>query len=82
MHSYLYQFSHPVYPLIAALFCVPLILLPVSASKLMGAALMMVLCPVILLIISRRLFGGVNGDVVGASNEITRACVILALALI
>jgi adenosylcobinamide-GDP ribazoletransferase len=82
MHSYLYQFSHPVYPVIAALFCAPLILLPVSASKLMGAALMMVLCPVILLIISRRLFGGVNGDVVGASNEITRACVILAIALI
>jgi cobalamin synthase len=28
------------------------------------------------------LFGGVNGDIVGASNEITRACVILTIALI
>ena len=44
--------------------------------------MVMVVCPVILLVVSKRLFGGVNGDVVGASNEITRACVILALALI
>jgi adenosylcobinamide-GDP ribazoletransferase len=42
----------------------------------------MVACPVILFILSRRLFGGVNGDIVGASNEITRALVILAIALI
>jgi cobalamin synthase len=28
------------------------------------------------------LFGGVNGDIVGASNEITRACVIITIALI
>ncbi len=82
MHSFLHQYSHPVFPLIAALFCIPLVLFPVSPSKLAGAALVMVACPVILLTVSKRLFGGVNGDVVGASNEITRACVILALALI
>jgi adenosylcobinamide-GDP ribazoletransferase len=82
MHSFLHQYSHPVFPLIAGLFCIPLVLFPVSPSKLAGAALLMVACPVILLIVSKRLFGGVNGDVVGASNEITRACVILALALI
>jgi adenosylcobinamide-GDP ribazoletransferase len=82
MHSYLHQYSQPAFPLIAALFCIPLVLLPVSLSKLAGAALVMVVCPVLLLIVSKRLFGGVNGDVVGASNEITRACVILTLALI
>jgi adenosylcobinamide-GDP ribazoletransferase len=42
----------------------------------------MVACPLILFIVAKRLFGGVNGDVVGASNEITRACVILALVFI
>jgi adenosylcobinamide-GDP ribazoletransferase len=42
----------------------------------------MVFCPIVLLLISKRLFGGVNGDVVGASNEITRAVVILCMALI
>jgi adenosylcobinamide-GDP ribazoletransferase len=37
---------------------------------------------VILLGIAKRLFGGVNGDVVGASNEITRAMVIVVFALL
>jgi adenosylcobinamide-GDP ribazoletransferase len=82
MHSYLYKFSKPYFPFIAALFSIPLVFLPVSPLKLAGAAIAMVVCPVILSIISKRLFGGINGDVVGASNEITRACVILTIALI
>jgi adenosylcobinamide-GDP ribazoletransferase len=82
IHSYLHQFSHPYFPALAALLCIPLVLLPVSPMKLAGAGIMMVLCPIVLLLISRRLFRGVNGDVAGASNEITRACVILAMVLI
>jgi len=82
MHSYLHRFSRPYFPLIAALFCIPLVFLPVSPLKLAGAATAMVVCPLILFIVSKRLFGGVNGDIVGASNEITRAMVILAIALI
>jgi adenosylcobinamide-GDP ribazoletransferase len=82
MHSYLHQFSQPYFPFIAALFCIPLVFLPVSPLKLAGAAMAMVVCPAILSIISKRLFGGVNGDIVGASNEITRACVIITIALI
>jgi adenosylcobinamide-GDP ribazoletransferase len=35
----------------------------------------------LMLLRSRRLFSGVNGDVVGAANEIVRAGVILLLAL-
>jgi adenosylcobinamide-GDP ribazoletransferase len=54
----------------------------VSPGKLAGAAIAMMVCPAVLFVISKRLFGGVNGDIVGASNEITRACVILAIALI
>jgi adenosylcobinamide-GDP ribazoletransferase len=82
IHSYLHQFSRPYFPFIAALFCIPLVFLPISPFKLAGAAIAMVACPVILFILSRRLFGGVNGDIVGASNEITRALVILAIVLI
>ena len=82
IHSYLHQYSRSAFPFIAALLCIPLVLLPVSPSELAGSAVVMVACPLILFIVSKRLFGGVNGDVVGASNEITRACVILALALI
>ena len=82
IHSYLHQYSRPVFPFIAGLFCIPLVFLPVSPFKLAGAAGVMIACPLILSIVSRRLFGGMNGDVVGASNEITRTCVIVALALI
>jgi adenosylcobinamide-GDP ribazoletransferase len=82
IHSYLYQFSKPHFPLIAALLCAPLLFIPISPFKLMGAILAALLCPTILFLISNRLFGGVNGDVVGASNEITRACVVLALVII
>ena len=82
IHSYLHQYSRPVFPFIAALLCIPLVLLPVSPSGLAVSAIVMVACPLILFLVSKRLFGGVNGDVVGASNEITRACVILALAFI
>jgi len=82
IHSYLHQYSRPAFPFIAALLCIPLVLLPVSPSQLAGSAVVMVACPLILFIVSKRLFGGVNGDVVGASNEITRACVILALVFI
>jgi adenosylcobinamide-GDP ribazoletransferase len=82
MHSYLHQFSRPYFPLIAAVYCIPLVFLPVSPLKLAGAAVAMVVCPLILFIISKRLFGGINGDIVGASNEITRALVIITVALI
>jgi adenosylcobinamide-GDP ribazoletransferase len=63
-------------------FCLPLVLLPISFISLGGAVLTALLVPVVLLGISYRLFGGVNGDVVGASGEITRAVVLCALVLI
>lgn len=82
IHSYLHRFSRAYFPVLAAVLCIPLVLLPVPPIKILGAFLMMVLCPAILLHISRHLFGGVNGDVAGASNEITRACVIIVMVLI
>lgn len=81
MHSYLHRFSKPYFPFLSLLLCVPLVLLPVSPFRLAVAAVVMILSPVVLLIISERIFGGVNGDVVGASNEITRALVVVALVL-
>lgn len=82
IHSYLHQFSKPHFPLIAALLCTPILFIPIAPFKLIGAIMVAVLCPTILLLVSKRLFGGVNGDVVGAANEITRACAILALAIL
>ncbi len=82
MHSYLHQFARPYFPCISFLFFLPLLLLPVKTMNLVCAAIIMCLCPLALLYISKKLFGGVNGDVVGASNEITRALVIVAMVLV
>jgi adenosylcobinamide-GDP ribazoletransferase len=82
IHSYLHQFSKPHFPLIAAVLFAPILFIPIAPFKLIGAILVALLCPTILLLVSKRLFGGVNGDVVGAANEITRACAILALVII
>jgi adenosylcobinamide-GDP ribazoletransferase len=82
MHSYLHRFAQPGFPAVSFLLCLPLFLLPVAPVKIFGAMILMFLCPVILLGISQRLFGGVNGDVAGASNEITRALVIVGIALL
>jgi len=82
IHSYLNGFSRPYFPFIALLLCLPIIFLPVAPFKLAIAALIMIVSPTILLIIADKLFGGVNGDVVGASNEICRACIVIALAIL
>ncbi len=82
IHAYLHDQSHPRFVLYAAILCLPLALLPVSPLKLVAAAVLMVIVPLVLLVISGRAFGGVNGDVVGASNEITRAFIIIAVVLV
>lgn len=82
MHSYLYQYAHPAFPVISFLLCLPLFLLPVAPVKIFGALILMLLCPMIIMATADRLFGGVNGDVVGASNEITRALVVVGFALL
>jgi adenosylcobinamide-GDP ribazoletransferase len=82
MHSYLHQFARPYFPALAGLLCLPLFLLPLAPVKVFGALVVMILCPAVLLFIARRLFGGVNGDVAGASNEITRALVVVAMVLL
>lgn len=82
MQSYFHQYAHPVFPGISFILCLPLFLLPVAPIKIFGAMVLMILCPAIILATAEQLFGGVNGDVVGASNEITRAMVVIGFALL
>ena len=82
IHSYLHGFSRPYFPVLSALLCLPLFLLPVAPLKIAGAFLVMILCPAILLLMAKRVFGGVNGDIAGASNEICRTCVVLAIVFL
>ena len=82
MHAYLHQYSQPYFPIISFLICIPLVFFPISPLKITGAFLTMLICPMVLLALSEKHFGGINGDVVGASNEITRAFAVLAIALL
>ena len=82
IHSYLHGFSRSYFPFLAILLCIPLFLLPVATVKIFAAGVVMILCPTVLLLLSRRLFRGINGDIVGASNEITRALAIVTMVLI
>jgi len=82
MHGYLHQYTQPFFPALAFILCMPVILIPIAPVKIFGAFLMMIICPTVLLAVSERLFGGINGDVAGASNEITRAGAIIMIALL
>jgi adenosylcobinamide-GDP ribazoletransferase len=81
LHATIQSQSRPYFPLLAGLLCLPLVLLPVPLPTLLAVAAAMVLCPLILQLIASSLFGGVNGDVVGSANEITRAVILAVLCL-
>jgi len=82
LHSRLHRDAKPWFPVAAALLCLPLVFLPLPPVVLAGAAGVMVLTPLFLLLLARKVFGGVNGDVVGASNEITRALVLVVITIL
>ncbi|WP_292405663.1 MULTISPECIES: adenosylcobinamide-GDP ribazoletransferase [unclassified Methanoculleus] len=82
IHSYLHGFAKPWFLIPATLLALPLFLLPLSRASVALALVVTAVIVVLTLTLSRRIFGGVNGDVVGATNEITRAGIILLLALL
>jgi adenosylcobinamide-GDP ribazoletransferase len=79
LHAALHGKTRPWFIFPASLLLVPLCILPVSPVLLLLSGLVMVLVPGCLILLSKRLFGGVNGDVTGSSGEIARA---LTLAVI
>lgn len=81
IHSFLYERARWWFLIPAWFLVLPLFLLPlpwVAITVALGAA---VSATGILLVGARRLFGGINGDIVGASNEIVRAVVLLTLVI-
>jgi adenosylcobinamide-GDP ribazoletransferase len=82
IQSCLHGRAKPWFVLPAAVLCLPLALLPLPVPALLGAAGMAVLIPLVVLVLGRRLFGGVNGDLVGASHELCRAAILCAVALL
>jgi adenosylcobinamide-GDP ribazoletransferase len=79
--SYTHSFSKKWFPFVSLILCLPVLLLPLSLFNFVGILSALIVSFVVLLSLSNRLFGGVNGDVTGAANEITRLLVIIALAM-
>lgn len=82
IHGYLHARARPWFVAPAALLCAPLLLLPLPARALAAAAAVALACPLVVLLLGRRLFGGVNGDLVGASHELCRAAALCAVGLL
>lgn len=80
IHAYLHSFAKPWFAGLALLPVLPLLFL-LDPTSLLKALLATGAVTTLLVALAYRLFGGVNGDVAGASNEITRAAVIIALAI-
>jgi adenosylcobinamide-GDP ribazoletransferase len=81
IHSYLYDRARPWFPAAVLLLCLPLILLPIAPAALAAAGIATITLLLLIRQTALSLFGGVNGDVVGATGEIVRAVVICVLAV-
>ena len=82
MFSYLHSFAKRRFAIYALILCLPLLLLPVAPAAYIGAALGALAVFFVLKGLSYRLFGGVNGDITGAANELTRLAVLTVIAAI
>jgi adenosylcobinamide-GDP ribazoletransferase len=81
IHSYLYRYTKHWFFWPTLLFFLPLLLL-IRADRLLILVVVTLIIAMLMRVSAFRLFGGVNGDVVGAANEVTRALTLVTLALI
>lgn len=82
MHGYLHERARGWFVFPAFLLCLPLLLLPLGTVPLLTSAATSVLIALLVLGLGYRLFDGINGDLVGASHELTRAAVLCVLTLV
>ena len=80
IQKYIYDRSKKRVCIYAVVLTLPLFLLPgkMYVGAGLAAALVTFLC---LLLLARKLFGGTNGDVTGAGNELTRMAVLLVVSI-
>lgn len=80
LHAFLHQHTKTWFMVPALCFLLPLVVvLPWTAVVI--AALVTLITAALLLHLASRLFGGMNGDVVGAANEIIRCIVMVTLVM-
>ncbi|MDD1662718.1 MAG: adenosylcobinamide-GDP ribazoletransferase [Methanomicrobiales archaeon] len=81
IHSTLHRSARPAHGFYAVIFVLPLLLvLPAGSLLLAGGVTALSIAGMITL--ADRLFGGVNGDVAGATHEIVRGLVIASFAIV
>ncbi|MDD1728348.1 MAG: adenosylcobinamide-GDP ribazoletransferase [Methanospirillum sp.] len=80
LHAMLHEHASRWFILPSTLLLLPLLYLPLPKVVLGASMIVTILVPVVLIGLASRLFGGVNGDVTGASGEITRAFVLMVIA--
>jgi adenosylcobinamide-GDP ribazoletransferase len=81
IHATLHRGARPVHGIYAVVPVLPLLLV-IPQSQLLFAGAVTAITVAGMIALGDRLFGGVNGDVAGASHEIARALVIASLALV
>lgn len=81
IHSYVRSSGKKYFIIPAFILCIPVILLPFSVKELCAMGAAVIISVLFVYFAATRLFGGVNGDVDGATGEIARMAVIAALAL-
>jgi len=79
LHAMLHRQAKPWFLLPATLLLIPAFLLPLPMIAKISAGIGLILVPVCMRFLAYRLFGGVNGDVTGASGEICRSTILTIL---
>ncbi|MDD3573946.1 adenosylcobinamide-GDP ribazoletransferase [Methanospirillum sp.] len=82
LHSALYKNTKKWSIVPATLLLIPAFLLPLPFNAKLAACIVLVLVPLFMRFLAYRLFGGVNGDVTGATGEINRCALLTVLAII
>ena len=86
IHACVHRFARPQFGLYAFVLCLPLLLFRylfhVTPFFVLAVFIVMLVVPCGMLLLGRHMFGGVNGDVTGASCEITRAIVLVVAAMV
>lgn len=80
LHASLHEKAKPWFLIPATILLIPAFLTPLPILFLLGGAITLAAVPLCTRSLAYQLFGGVNGDVTGATGEITRAAVLLVAA--
>lgn len=78
LHATLHSYSKTWFVIPATLLLVPAFLLPIPLFVKIYAGIILIITPLCTRFLANKLFGGVNGDVTGATGEITR-CALLTI---